>query len=96
MSDRGPLFRLRLLSGSSHVERVGRLTPYTLETLVDAARQIGPAGWVDLAVSGDAGADVLAATRRRFERLVARGVHVRVRRDPDLDELRPAIRPAAA
>ena len=96
MSDHGPLFRLRLLSGSSNVERVGRLTPYTLDTIVDAARRIGPAAWLDLAVSGDADADVLAATRRRFERLVARGIHVRVWRDADLDELRPAIRPAAA
>ncbi|HYR95434.1 MAG TPA: hypothetical protein VEM57_01810 [Candidatus Binatus sp.] len=96
MSDHGPLFRLRLLSGSLKVERVGRLTPYALETIVDGARRMGLETWLDLAVSADADGDCLVTARRRFERLVARGVRVRVHRDPDLDLLRPRIHPAAA
>ena len=96
MSDRGPVFRLRLLSSSSNVERVGRLTPYALETILDAAGRMTTGGWLDLAVSPDAGSDCLAGARRRFERLAARGVHVRVRRDPELDLLRSPLRPAAA
>jgi hypothetical protein len=90
MSDGGPVFRLRLLSSSSNVEQMGRLTPYALETIVEAASRIGAGGWLDLAVSPDADADRLAATRMRFARLAARGVHVRVRSDPELGLPRPA------
>jgi hypothetical protein len=94
--DRGPLFRLRVLSSSANVERIGRLTPYALETIVDAASRLRSGAWLDLAVSPDADADRLAAARQRFERLEARGVHVRVRCDPDIDRLRPTVRFAAA
>jgi hypothetical protein len=96
MSDRGPVFRLRLLSVTSNVERVGRLTPYMLETLLDAARCMSTGGWLDLAVSPDADPDCLADARRRFARLATRGVHVRVRSDPDLGLFRRELGPAAA
>jgi len=95
MSDGGPVFHLRLLSTDSNVEQVGRLTPYVLETIVDAGRRIPTGGWLDLALSPDADPDCVLDARRRFQRLAARGVHVRVRRDPAL-ALGPAIGPAAA
>ena len=94
--DRGPLFRLRVLSGNANVERIGRLTPYALETIVDAACRLQAGAWLDLAVSPDADAERLAGARKRFDRLEARGVHVRVRCDADVDLLRPSVRFATA
>jgi hypothetical protein len=72
------------------VEQVGRLTPYALETIVDAGRRIGAGAWLDFALSPDAAPECLVDARRRFEPLAARGVHVRVRRDPELALPRPA------
>ena len=94
MSDRGPVFRLRLLSSGSNVEQVGRLTPYVLETIVDAGRRMSSGGWLDLALAPDAGAECFLDAQRRVERLAARGVHVRVRSDPELGLL--SSRTAAA
>ena len=84
MSDGAPLFRLRLVSEDRHVERAGPLTPYAVQLILEDAGHAGAGARLELSLSSHADETFLAAAGRQFERLAARGVYVRVRRDPDL------------
>ena len=85
MAERGPMFRLHMASGASSIDRTGPLTPYAVEDIVDIARRAGAGALLELGLSTNADETCLVGARRHFERLAARGVYVRVRRDPDLD-----------
>jgi hypothetical protein len=85
MSEHAPIFRLRLISDRRRVERTGPLTPYTVQLILDDARGAGAGARLELSLSSNADESSLRAAGREFERLAARGVYVRVRRDPDLD-----------
>lgn len=91
MSDGAPIFRLRLVSDRRRVERTGPLTPYAIELILDDARCVGPGARLELSLSSNADDTCLSAAGRQFERLAARGVYVRVRRDPDLDRAHDLI-----
>src|SRR5438128_1155856 len=85
MSDGAPLFRLRLVSDRRHVERTGPLTPYEVQLILEDAGHAEAGARLELSLSSNADEACLAAAGRQFERLAARGVYVRVRRDPELD-----------
>jgi hypothetical protein len=80
------MFRLSLSAGAGSIDRTGPLTPYAVETILDTARRAAAGTLLDLGVSSDADDGCLAGARRQLERLAARGVYVRVRRDPELDQ----------
>ena len=84
MSDGAPLFRLRLVSDRRHVERAGPLTPYEVQLILEDAGHAEAGARLELSLSASADDTCLAAAGRQFERLAARGVYVRVRRDPEL------------
>ena len=88
MSDGAPLFRLRVVSDHHHVERAGPLTPYAVQLILDDAGHAAAGARLELSLSSNADDSCLAAAGRQFERLAARGVYVRVRRDPELDHAR--------
>jgi hypothetical protein len=85
MSDGAPLFRLRLVSDHRHVERAGPLTPYAVQLILEDAGHADAGARLELSLSATADESCLAAAGRQFARLAARGVYVRVRRDPGLD-----------
>jgi len=85
MSDGAPIFRLRLVSERRHVERAGPLTPYAIQLILEDAARAGAGARLELSLSSTADETSLSAAARQFERLAARGVYVRVRRDPALD-----------
>ncbi|HJQ82490.1 MAG TPA: hypothetical protein VKA21_00325 [Candidatus Binatia bacterium] len=91
MSDGAPIFRLTVVSERRHVERAGPLTPYAVELILDDARRAAPGARLEIALSSNADDTCLAAASRELERLAARGVYVRVRRDPALDGARAVI-----
>src|SRR5262245_27961112 len=74
-----PLFASeRTLAGSPGPtrRRVGRLTPYALETLADDARCTGPGDALVLTVPHDTDGSVLAHVRRRLNILARHGLRV--------------------
>jgi len=79
------MFRLHLSAGAGSIDRSGPLTPYAVETILEVAGRAGAGALLDLGVSSDADDGCLAGARRHLERLAARGIYVRVRRDPELD-----------
>ena len=81
MSDGAPLFRLRLVSDLRRVERAGPLTPYAVQLILDEAGRAEAGARLELSLSENADESCLAAAGRHFERLAARGVYVRVRRE---------------
>jgi hypothetical protein len=91
MSLSAPMFRLRLVSERRRVERTGPLTPYAVELILDEAWGAGAGARLELSLSTGADDTFLSAAGRQFERLAARGVYVRVRRDPELDRAQHVI-----
>lgn len=69
---------------SGSVERVGRLTPYTAETIVDSALRAGAGARLDMRVPPDLGEPALAQLRAEFAWLRRRHIAVHIRRDPRL------------
>lgn len=61
-------------------ERVGALTPYTVELLADDVRRAGPSARLEVDVPCASGDAALAAARAQLGALVARGVDVAIRR----------------
>jgi acyl carrier protein len=63
------------------LERCGELTPYEIEILVADALRAGPGARLEMEVPASTDEADLAAARKRFAWLAARGVAVSVRRD---------------
>jgi acyl carrier protein len=61
-------------------ERVGALTPYTVQLLGDDARRAGPSARLEVDVPSAMNDASLAAARTQLAPLVARGVEVAIRR----------------
>jgi|CXWL01.1.fsa_nt_gi acyl carrier protein len=77
---------------TTHVlERAGWLTPYTVETLVEDAVQMGRGTCLELTIDAQTSDSGLAQVEEQFIRLAARGVSVVVRRDtgPSVTHLPP-------
>ena len=66
---------------SSHeIHRTGRLTPYTVETIVEDANRAERGARLEVTVAAASEAE-LRHLRHRFARLANRGIHVHIRRD---------------
>jgi hypothetical protein len=89
------MFRLHLTSGGGSIDRSGPLTPYAVETILEDARRAGAGALLELGLSSNADVACLAGAHRDLARLAARGVYVRVRRDPELDRAARVKRTAA-
>jgi len=64
------------------LERAAWLTPYTLETIVDAAVRAGPGARLEVTVPASVEEERLRKLRSQAVRLGARDLQVRIRRDP--------------
>ena len=95
MTGHRPTYRLHLSAGTGSVDRSGPLTPYAVETILELAGRAGAGALLDLGLSADADDGCLAGARRHLERLAARGIYVRIRRDPELDGAGAARQSAA-
>ena len=78
------LIHARLLGpadASSHeIHRTGRLTPYTVQTIVEDASRADRGARLEVTVAAASEAE-LRHLRHRFARLANRGIHVHIRRD---------------
>jgi hypothetical protein len=81
--------RATLVSGADaqrgRIERVGPLTPYALELLLEDAMFAGAGAKLVLGVPADSDERLLEAARQQFARLASRGIEVTVRREPRCD-----------
>jgi acyl carrier protein len=64
----------------TRIERVGALTPYAIEVLIEDVRHAGAGARVEMELPADTGDDGVAAAVGRLGPLSARGIDVRVRR----------------
>jgi hypothetical protein len=92
--------RARVLGGvrgeRAVFERVGTLTPYVVETIVEDVLHAGRGARLEVTLRPNAGPDEVAGVQRRFATLVRKGVPVSVRREPGrADEERWLPPPAA-
>jgi hypothetical protein len=67
--------------GTGGLERVVWVTPYTAETIGQAARRAGQGARLEVIVPRTTGADAVAAVEALFGWLVAKGIAVTVLRD---------------
>jgi hypothetical protein len=83
------VLRATLVSGAEtqrgRIERVGPLTPYTLQLLLEEAMCVGAGAKLELGVPAESDERLLETTRQKFARLAARGVEVTVMREPHRD-----------
>jgi acyl carrier protein len=86
-----PFIWARILPGftdpSGSVERIGWLTPYTLETIVYSALRAGPGARLEMGVPPNLGEAAMTQLRNEFAWLGRRHIGVQVRRDPQLPPL---------
>jgi acyl carrier protein len=86
-----PYIWARVLPPRSHppgsVERIGWLTPYTLEMVVDSALRAGPGARLEMGVPPNLGEAALTRLRDEFACLNRRHIAVQVHRDPQLPPL---------
>ena len=78
----GPRVRVRLTregAPASALERVGPLTPYLTETIVEDAIAAGQGSRLEIELSAVEGAHVLRALRLSLDALAGRGIAVDVR-----------------
>jgi len=67
---------------SSHeIHRTGRLTPYTVETIVEDANRAERGARLEVTVAAAISEPELRRVRHRFVRLASRGIQVQIRRD---------------
>ena len=83
------VLRATLVSGAEaqrgRIERVGPLTPYALQLLLEEAMFVGAGAKLELGVPADSDERLLETTRQQFARLASRGVEVTVLREPRRD-----------
>jgi hypothetical protein len=83
--------RARVLGGGRGerrvFERVGSLTPYVVETIVEDVLHAGRGARLEVTVRWDAEADEVDDVQRSFATLVRKGVAVSVRRAPAAGEV---------
>ena len=65
--------------GASAIERVGPLTPYLTQTIIEDARAAGRGSTVRLELGQPASVEVMQAVRRRLQLLTGRDVRIAVR-----------------
>lgn len=82
--------------GGSILERAGRLTPYSVEDIVDDALHAGPGARLEMSVPTTTTDSVIARLTDDLAWLEPRGIHVSVHRDRALDAAGPGPHPHAA